>query len=198
MDNKKCLFLLFTFLSVFGNFFSSLYSLIPLPIVLPSLGLSSMFFGGQAISAKKAKIENAVRSTIENVDEVVFYVRIFLLAAFIVAFLVLLFLGIRALRKVLLRRKFSELIVSLRRIQSDLIVLSNLSDSDEVLKIKLSKKDSINIVLNLLQKKFFLKKLGKHFCNRMVESLKMIGAEKIDTQNQFTLIEQWLKSIEQF
>jgi len=175
---------------------SSLQSFPFIPLSLAALGLP--LFGGMA-GASSTK--GNVKRTLANVDGVVGYVKLFLVAMTVTLFFILLIVGIRALKRYIRRKKLYWLINLLYRIQSDLVLIKggrSLSEN-QLGEIESSKKEAISIFKNngiVYWSRFFRKNLGFYAYNRIIQACQMMENGKISVDGQMVLVEQWLKTFD--
>lgn len=145
-----------------------------------------------------AGVKKGVKRTLANVEDVIYYVRIFLLFASVVIVILLMIWGIRWLIRRRHYRKVREIITLLHRIQSDLSLLQEgeALPKEYLLDISLSKKEAIGMLRSLISHKFFKARIGPHAYQRMEDTFSLIEDDKMSFKNQSVLITQWIRTID--
>jgi len=183
--NKKLLLLPITVLLLLTGALVQALPLLPLPPLL--LGLGSI----KANSSTKS----AIAATLANVNWAVAVFLIFLL----VASILFVFLGIRRLKKLVVRKKYSGIVKLLYRLKSDLILLEGLAVGlveEQRKAIESSKKEALSLLQSVLKEQCFLKRLGQHAYDRMLQTFSLVENEKLALSSQVALVDRWLKTFD--
>lgn len=171
--------------------FNPLHSFSFIPLSLAALGLP--LFGKAASSAK-----HGVRKTLNNVDNVMLYAKLFLALATFVLCAVFITWFLLAIRRHLRNKKIDQVMKLLYQLQSDLVLLhgvKSISDSQKNISIK-SIREAARLLKDKMSVRFLKKKLGKNAFNRMLESLVLIESGKMDYDGQIILVDQWLRTFD--
>ncbi|MBD3273530.1 hypothetical protein GF385_04250 [Candidatus Dependentiae bacterium] len=139
------------------------------PIGLPPIG------AGKKISG----ITNVLSILVHHLDYFLSFV----------ALLLLIFLFTR-IYKYIFKIKLKKIEILLYRLYSEILLLDKVKNSA---KIGFSEKESIELLLKKINSWFFIKKVGKRNQERIVDALKFIKADKLDTQSSLMLVENWVK-----
>jgi len=142
-------------------------------------------------SGAKAKVNH----TMTNVDNIVTYLKLFLIVISAILLAVFLLLVLQKLRKRSRRRMVRTAMTLFHRLQADLVMMYSIA-KEKFIELESSKKDTINLLKEHLQKRFFRKKLDRHAYHRIHESLALFEINKIDPKNQIIMIDQWLKTLD--
>lgn len=165
-----------------------------IPFSLAALGLP--LFGSVASSTK-----GDVKKTLANVDGMVGYVKLFLMAITIILFFILLIWCIKSVKRSFRRKKIHSIINLLHRIQTNIVMLKDkaLLSTDQIKNIELSKKEAFSAFKYdsvESKKKFLRKNLGFSAYKSINQSCKLIEIGKIGLDGQMILVEQWLKKFD--
>lgn len=139
-----------------------------------------------------------VKRTLANVDDVLWYARIFLLFITVLITILICIWVLRLIVKKMQLKKLRNVVKLLHRIQSDLVFLQEKKalPKQQLLEIELSKKETIGILRDKISTRFFVTRLGRHSHLRLLETLDLMENEKITQENQLVMVEQWLKTID--
>lgn len=97
--------------------------------------------------------------------------------------------------------RFKKILILFYRLYTELLLfktIGKISAEGNKLKIELSKEESIGYLQKLIRKRFFIKKLGRHNYQRILDGLKLIEKNKIDFEMQISLVNNWINLIKLF
>ena len=173
----------------------SLGNICAFPFVPFSLAAVSLPFLGKTASAASSAKGN-VDKTLTQVDDLILYVKVFLLFATALLLIVFVAWALRAIRRSRRRKKCLGVLKVLHRVQSDLAFLKGAAAGIKKHKlVEQSKRDAITILSSLVTRRFFRKKLGVFTHGRMIESFALIQAGTVDLEGQEVLVDQWIKAV---
>lgn len=190
MNKKYVLFILASIISMMKSMYGFVVLAFPL-IAIPALGAA-----GAAGLSKKASVEARVKNTLNNVDSMMFYLKIFLFVVAIVGTILFVLWLIKTIRRYYRKKSCGEAIAILHKVQSDLSLLQMQKSfgDDELYKIELTHKEGLNYLKQLLKKPYFIKLLGTHPRERMLNALNVLREGKAKLDEEMVLITQWLKT----
>ena len=160
-------------------------------VAIPALGAV-----GAAGLSKKASVEARVKNTLNNVDAMMFYLKIFLFIVAVVGSIIFVLWLIKTIKRYYRKKGCGEAIAILHKVQSDLSLLQMQKSfgDDELYKIELTHKEGLNYLKQLLKKPYFKKLLGTHPRDRMLNALNVLREGKAKLDEEMILITQWLKT----
>lgn len=90
-----------------------------------------------------------------------------------------------------------ELLILLHRLQTELLLYryNEGVTAEKKLEIELSREESVGFVQTFIKKRFFVKKVGEHEVKRIQDGLNLIKEDKIDTDVQLLLVNNWIELV---
>ena len=176
-------------------------ALLFLPFLAAGLGLPLL---GQGVASHKYKtIKDVAEGAVDQLDITLFIVRLFLIFIFVIltAWLLL------KLRTVVGRWKFERISELLYRYQTELALLqqSGVFSEEEQAELKNASRETINMLIVRLSRKawfarkgYFAKRLGDQHQQRMIQTLTIMKAGKMDIVQQKVLVEHWVQVVKAF
>lgn len=81
--------------------------------------------------------------------------------------------------------------ILLYRLYSEILLMDKVKNRT----ISASEKESIDLILHRINKWLFIRKVGKHNQERMVDALNFIKAGKLDPESSLKLVTNWVKMV---
>jgi hypothetical protein len=189
-----------TTIFLFGLIGSS-KALLFFPFLAAGLGLPLL---GQGVATHKYKtIKDVAEGAVDQLDITLFIVRIFLIFIFVILTSWLLI----KLRKLIGRWKFERISELLYRYQTELALLqqSGSFSEDEQAELRSASRETLEMLIVRLSRRgliskrgYFAKRLGDQHQQRMIQTLKMMKAGKMEIGQQKVLIEHWVQVVKAF
>ncbi len=155
--------------------------------------LAIPFLASPAGTSLKA-LKGAAKHTLWNIDFFLLFAQVFL---FLVIVFGCIFLVLR-IKRVFFERLMKQLHIYLYRLSTELILyryIENVKTADRRVEIELSKEESIKFIQNIIKKKSFAKHVGENEVRRIMDGLKLIKEDKVDTDVQLLLVNNWIELI---
>jgi hypothetical protein len=151
------------------------------------------FLASPAGTSLKA-LKGAAKHTLWNIDFFLLFAQVFLLFVLIFGSI---FLVVR-IKRIFVDRQIKQLLIFLYRLHDELLLyryVENVKSADRRVEIELSKEESIKLIQNIIKKKFFGKCVGENEVKRIMDGLKLIKDDEIDTDVQLLLVNNWIELI---
>ena len=105
--------------------------------------------------------------------------------------LIIIIVSVHKFYKIWVKRYFKKIEILFYRLYSEILLLDNIKSS----KINFSEKESIDLILSKINKRFFVRKVGRMNKERLEDGLNFIKNEQLDTKNSLLFVQNWIKML---
>ncbi len=140
------------------------------PIGLPGLGTTKAISG----------ISGVLQVLVHHLDYFLTFVSIIIIIT-----------AIHKIYKIWVKRYFKKIEILFYRLYSEILLLDSVKSS----KIDFSEKESIDLILSKINRRFFVRRVGKINKERLEDGLKFIKSGKLDTKTSLLFVQNWIKML---